>query len=105
MASLYAKELESVKLTEALLYQFILADMGIDFDEIASYRPTGYEHRFKATPVVLGKHILPRRSSVIRNKDTPEEYKVTKQWEIKLKDNTVHVIDNPHLLVDIWKGE
>jgi hypothetical protein len=105
MASLYAKELESLELTTAMLYQFILADMGIDFDEIASYRPSIASLRERGKPVVAGKHIIPRKTSITRNKHTPEEYKVTTQWEVKLKDNTVHKIDNPHLLVNIWKGE
>ena len=109
MASLYAKELESVKLTEDLLYQFILADMGIDLDEIAPYYPKGTfprpSNKWSLSPIRWGKHILQRNTHrLIREKGTPEEYRVTTQWQIKLKDGSIHEIDNPHILENIWKG-
>lgn len=108
MVSLYAKEKEGLQLTEDLLYQFILADMGIDYEEIAPYYPKGtYPHpqgKWEMKSVRWGKHILQRKCFFRREKDTPQEYRVSTQWEIKLKDTTFWVVDNPHIIENIWKG-
>ena len=76
LKSLLDKEAEQLELTNKLLEQFMLMEIGVDPEKVKSLRK------------------IPRsRSNLIS------------QWDITMEDGTKHTLKNPHKGIKDWKGE
>ena len=96
---------EQLELTTALTDQLLMADFGIDFEQIAPL--TAKTAKDRKNNVIKGKHVtrqkIPFKVAEIKRDKKNQSYIVTEIWEVHMKDGSKYSIENPHLIEHLWK--